>query len=319
MRQLFNLLLLLLVVSCTNVEVTQTPKIVNTEALPTAILLPSIALPSPFPSIKPTASAIPCDPFRMDFCIAEGHFILQRPIHLPANDLIDPTYAYASTANGTREPHHGVEFPNPSGTPVYAAADGTVLFAGPDKEAIYSPWANFYGDLIVIQHDNGLFTLYAHLSRIDIQAGQNVAAGNQIGEVGKTGVAIGSHLHFEVRRGNAEDYFATQNPELWLTPAKDGTDNFFGTLMMAIVDGNYQLVRYAKYTIQYYLDKPAPPVKAYYGATYAPDLLHTDENAVLGELPAGHYRIVVVSNGQRYERWVEVESRKLTQVVFVVK
>ena len=79
----------------------------------------------------------------VDYCITEGHFILQRPMHLPANDLVDETYLYGSTANGTREPHHGVEFPNQSGTPVYAAANGTVIFAGPDKEAIYSSMAKF--------------------------------------------------------------------------------------------------------------------------------------------------------------------------------
>src|SRR5215212_10458268 len=230
MKQILILLLCLTLVSCVATEVTDTPGVVNTKALPTITSLP----PPPVPSITPPVpvnTEIPCDPFVAEFCITEGHFILQRPIWPPGNDLVDSTYRYGSTANGTRDPHHGVEFPNPSGTPVHAAANGTVIFAGADEEAIYAPWGNFYGNLVVIEHNDNLFTLYAHLSQINVEEGQKVLAGEKIGEVGRTGGAIGSHLHFEVRRGKAEDYFATQNPELWLIPAKAENGNFFGVLM----------------------------------------------------------------------------------------
>jgi murein DD-endopeptidase MepM/ murein hydrolase activator NlpD len=212
-----------------------------------------------------------------------------------------------------------VEFPNPSGTPVYAAATGTVLFAGPDKEAIYGPWPNTYGNLVVLKHEHELFTLYAHLSKIDVQAGQVVGAGTQIGEVGKSGVAIGSHLHFEVRQGNVEDYFATQNPELWLIPAKDSDGHPFGTLMISFVDQDHRPIQATKFSLGYYLDRSQPPNKIYYGTTYSSDMLKGGENVGLGALSAGDYRIAVESDGQMYERWVEVESGKLTQVVFVVR
>jgi hypothetical protein len=232
---------------------------------------------------------------------------------------VDPFYRYGSTANGTRDPHHGVEFANASGTPVYAAAEGTVIFAGPDEEAIYAPWGNFYGNLVVIEHQNQMFTLYAHLSKIDTVQGQNVLAGDKIGEVGSTGGAIGSHLHFEVRRGDAEDYFATQNPELWLMPARDDTGNFLGALMLFVIDGNGNLIKSAKFAIGYYADPSQAPIRMYYASTYSSDMLIGEESAGLSELAAGHYRIVVEMNGQILERWVEVESGKLTQVVFVVK
>lgn len=293
---------------------TATPVAVNTRVIPTNTELP----PTSVSSITATTE-ISCDPFLVDFCIMDGHFILRRPIEPPANDRVDPTYRYGSTANGTREPHHGVEFPNKSGIPVYAAARGTVVFAGPDREAIYSPWENFYGNLVVIEHADGLFTLYAHLSKIDVRVGQEVFTTDKIGEVGKTGVAIGSHLHFEVRRGDVRDYFATQNPELWLAPAKDENGIPFGTLTISVVDQDRKLVRYAELTIRYYLDPSQRHVKSYYGTTYAPDMLNREENAALGELPAGHYRVAVKANDKVYERWVEVESGKLTQVVFVVK
>jgi hypothetical protein len=258
-----------------------------------------------------------CDPFSVDYCITDGHFILERPIHPPANDLVDETYLYGSTANGTREPHHGVEFPNSSGTPVYAAATGTVIFAGPDTSTIYAPWPNFYGNLVVIQHKDHLFTLYAHLSKIDVKVNGVVGAGTKIGEVGRTGVAIGSHLHFEVRRGNVQDYFTTQNPELWLVPAKSTNGESFGMLEISVLDEDLKPVKYAEYTIRYSPSQKV--VKSYYGITYSADMLNGEENAVLGELPAGRYRIAIERNGKVYERWVEVESGKLTQVVFVVK
>jgi murein DD-endopeptidase MepM/ murein hydrolase activator NlpD len=260
-----------------------------------------------------------CDPFRVDFCITDGQFIFERPIERPGNDLVEPAYRYGSTAGGTRDPHHGVEFSNPSGTPVHAAAQGTVLFAGPDDEAIYSPWSNFYGNLVVIEHQEGLFTLYAHLSKIDVEANQKVLAGTKIGEVGWTGGAIGSHLHFEVRRGDVEDYFATQNPELWLMPAKDIDGNAFGVLEISVVDEDGHLVQSVKFTLGYYPDPAQPPAAQLYGMPYAPDLLTGSESAVFSELQPGQYRIAIEVNGQILERWVEVQSGRRTQVVFVVK
>jgi murein DD-endopeptidase MepM/ murein hydrolase activator NlpD len=231
---------------------------------------------------------------------------------------VDVSYRYGSTADGTRDPHHGVEFPNASGTAVHASADGTVLFAGPDEEAIYSPWPNFYGNLVVIEHDDSLFTLYAHLSKVDVSPGQKVFTGEKLGEVGKTGGAIGSHLHFEVRRGEAEDYFATENPELWLVPAKDAVGRPFGTLMISVLDEENNLIKIAKISLEYSPALSHPPASFYYGTTYAPEMLSGDENAVWGDLSAGHYRIAVEMNGQIYNRWVEVQSGRLTQVVFVV-
>jgi hypothetical protein len=314
MKCLLTFIFLFFLASCANIEITKQPVVINTEAIPTNTFLP----PTSFPTITPTPE-IQCDPFSVDYCITEGHFIFQRPIHPPANDLVDETYLYGSTANGTREPHHGVEFPNKSGTPVYAVANGTVIYAGPDSAASYSPWPNFYGNLVVLQHKDGLFTLYAHLLKIDVEAGGVVGAGTEVGEVGRTGVAIGSHLHFEVRSGEAGNYFATENPELWLIPAKDANGQPFGTLTVSVVDEDRRLVKYAEYTIRYFPGPSPKQVKSHYGITYPADMLNRQENAALGELSAGRYRIAIERNGKVYERWVEVESGKLTQVVFVVK
>jgi murein DD-endopeptidase MepM/ murein hydrolase activator NlpD len=265
-----------------------------------------------------TATQVTCDPFAVDFCITEGHFIFQNPIFLPDNTFVDTTYRYGSTQNGTREPHHGVEFLNKFGTPIHAAGDGVVQFAGPDKEALYSPWTNFYGNVIVIHHANEMYTLYAHLSKIEVQEGAEVKAGDLIGEVGQSGVAIGSHLHFEVRMGgDGKNYFSTQNPELWLVPNKEETGESLGAISFSILNKNSNF-QFVEFTARYFREKNGTKIKSHYIVTYPHEMALGEENAGLGDLPPGYYYVALKSNGQIFERWVEVESGKLTQVVFVV-
>lgn len=88
--------------------------------------------------------------------------------------------------------HNGVDLAAPWGTPVVAAQSGKVRFAS---------WRGGYGLLVVLDHEGGGETRYAHLSRIAVQAGQRVADGQTVGFVGATGNATGPHLHFETRAG----------------------------------------------------------------------------------------------------------------------
>lgn len=90
--------------------------------------------------------------------------------------------------------HEGIDIAAPSGTPIVAAAAGTVIYTG---------WLGGYGNLVVIDHGNGLATAYAHESGIVVGQGQSVAQGQVIGYVGSTGNATGSVLHFEVRVNGA--------------------------------------------------------------------------------------------------------------------
>ncbi len=321
MNRVFTFLLIFtFLASCASVQTTQTPPTFIPTLFvfePTFTFVPPSAMVTPV-VLTSTATPEVCDPFAVDYCISEGRFIFQRPIKLPANASIDRTYTYASTANGRREPHHGVEFLNKFGTPVYAAGDGVVVFAGLDSNAVYSPWPNFYGNVIVIGHADDLYTLYAHLSKINVEVNQKVFAGVPIGEVGQSGAAIGPHLHFEVRHGNVENYFSTMNPQLWLIP-NNGSNGRLGVLQISILDQKHHLIRHAEFTATYSADKIQSTNTTFFGATYSADMLSGDENAVLGDLVPGYYRIAFKYNGQLYERWVEVESGKLTQVVFVVK
>lgn len=80
------------------------------------------------------------------------------------------------------------------GTPIHAAADGTVIIARNN-----GAWNGGYGNYVVISHGNGTETLYAHMTHAIVAAGQSVSSGQTIGYVGTTGLATGPHLHFEVR------------------------------------------------------------------------------------------------------------------------
>jgi len=86
--------------------------------------------------------------------------------------------------------HSGLDFAAPTGTPIHAAAAGTVSFVG-NKSG--------YGRVVEIRHGNGLMTRYAHMSRWQAKKGDKVVAGDVIGAIGSTGRSTGPHLHFEVR------------------------------------------------------------------------------------------------------------------------
>jgi murein DD-endopeptidase MepM/ murein hydrolase activator NlpD len=107
--------------------------------------------------------------------------------------------------------HAGLDFSAPTGTPIYATADGEVQIAGFNTDG--------YGNKVVINHGYGFQTLYAHMVRVIANVGQSVKRGEVIGYVGSTGKSTGSHLHYEViKRGTKVDpvyYFYND-----LTPAQ---------------------------------------------------------------------------------------------------
>lgn len=87
--------------------------------------------------------------------------------------------------------HLAIDIATATGAPIYAADSGVVVFSGWDS--------NGYGNVIMIDHQNGYHTLYAHLSSLNVRCGSNAAQGNVIGYAGSTGNSTGPHLHFEVR------------------------------------------------------------------------------------------------------------------------
>ena len=108
----------------------------------------------------------------------------------PGYSRISSTFGYRNAPlAGASTNHKGVDFAAPTGTPIYAAAAGTVTSAGYSGKA---------GNLIIINHGNGLLTYYMHCNTIFVSAGQKVSKGQNIGQVGTTGNSTGPHLHFQV-------------------------------------------------------------------------------------------------------------------------
>jgi murein DD-endopeptidase MepM/ murein hydrolase activator NlpD len=110
--------------------------------------------------------------------------------------MLTSDYGYRSVAVGSSN-HKGIDIAGTYGSDVCAADGGTATFA--------QYWdGSGYGKIIMIEHDNGDVTYYAHLSEILVSAGDKVAQGDVIGKMGNTGNVSGTHLHFEVRPNGGE-------------------------------------------------------------------------------------------------------------------
>ncbi len=269
-------------------------------------------------SVTPTfgLSTLPdCD---SDGCAIPWAGVLERPIGPEDEDRIDLSYPYGSTQNGTLDPHHGVEFYNLQGTPVYAAASGIVVYAGQDDLTVIGPYTGFYGNVVILQHpdilqDQNLFTLYAHLSQVDVKAGQKISVGDRLGRVGSTGAADGPHLHFEVRLGE-NDYAHTTNPVLWLKPKTNPeTDLQEGLVAGYLLDRSGQPLSRFNLSLDR-LSADGTVEKRYYLQTYYPVGLNgyptLNENFVQPDLLPGTYRLVYVV-GTLYEMEFELAAGEM--------
>lgn len=224
--------------------------------------------------------------------LIQDHYVFKRPFDLQYGTYWARSYSYGSTDNGTRPIHHGLDFPNVMGVPILAAAPGVVYYAGDDiTSALYGPQPNYYGNVIVIEHPfldadgEKVYSLYGHLSRIEVKTGQKVKVGDEIGLVGSEGVALGAHLHFEVRVGRPTDYGATRNPELWIIPYPGA-----GVLAGRVMDLSGNLVL----GVQVQIQSPSVSLAAY---SYADDSVNPDpyfgENYVIPDLQEGWYNVFI--------------------------
>lgn len=288
----------------------------NFTPIPTVVLVTNTPLPTntametPFP--QDTATAIPpteisatdtplpsatTAPTEITVLEQVDHYWFARPIAQEGDNVhwVDRTYPYGGTQFGAREVHLGVEFVNSRFTSVYAVADGTILFADQDNAIQFGSERDYYGNVVVIEHSRlspeglPLYTLYGHLQDIRVEEGQPIAAGELIGRVGDSGVAIGPHLHFEVRVGDVYDYHNTRNPDLWIQPYPNygtlagrvtGADNPYGIVLQVRSD---QIQR-ETYT---------------YGGDRANSDPAWNENFTLGDLPAGNYEVYVSNDNGR--------------------
>ncbi|MCP4419190.1 MAG: peptidoglycan DD-metalloendopeptidase family protein [Chloroflexi bacterium] len=269
---------------------------------------------APTATALPTASPIPSPtPPHLRYTSAEEHYRFWRPIREGETNWTDKVYPYGGTRGGTLRPHHGVEFYVPAGTEVMAVADGNVRFVGSDSEQIFSSESNFYGNLVIIEHDaplNGqpVFTLYGHLSELLVVEGQHLFMQQVIARSGATGVADGAHLHFEVRVGD-NSYNNTRNPRLWLYPFPDQ-----GVVVGRVYNSAGELLPEVTIT----LSPTNGNNHSHTTTSYAMGNLNSDplwqENFVIDDVGTGNYKATVQIGDVRVTQEISVQPYRTTFV-----
>jgi murein DD-endopeptidase MepM/ murein hydrolase activator NlpD len=161
--------------------------------------IPTSAIGGPLVPIKPPlpgASAFDRQLYGVDIARAKvnryNHVLADVPVRKPVEymDITSPFGIRRDPFLGTPAMHTGIDLRGEVGKSVHATADGTVKNAG---------WDGGYGNLVEIDHGNGISTYYGHLSQIDVTVGQIIHAGQIIGKIGSTGRSTGPHLHYETR------------------------------------------------------------------------------------------------------------------------
>lgn len=256
-------------------------------------------------------------PFRVPLSLhPDDHYWLIRPIPSGRRNFDLEWYPYGNNVLlpewGPYRVHHGVDFPNETGTPILAAGSGTVIYAGPlpsNRDGV-----NYYGNTVIIRHDwqwlgQQVFTLYAHTLELFVAVGDRVQQGQLIAGVGASGEVSGPHLHLEVRVGQ-NHYNSTRNPMLWLAPYEG-----WGTLAGRFVDSRGRMIPGALITIE----ATNANVTRRIQRTYAGNSVVADEiwreNFVVADLPAGRYRVLLAVAGQTFQRHIDVEPGRTNFMV----
>jgi len=246
---------------------------------------------------------------------SESHFWLAKPLPGGGRFLVNDTFPYGSDGNGRYLLHNGVDSAEDMGTPVLAAADGLVVYAGPDAEAWFGWRCDWYGHLVLIQHDftwfdQPVYTLYGHVLGLTVETGQRVAQGQQVAEIGVGGAATNPHLHFEVRVGS-NTFGATRHPMLWVDP---GTTR--GMLVGRLVDENGRPWQGVTVTL---IDGRGEELQFLNTWTYLDDpdhLINPDEgyaeNFVFPDLLPGSYELFAKVQDVEYRQPVEIVVGQLS-------
>ncbi len=274
------------------------------DATATAAAMPTV---TPTPSPAPAFSGAVGEGEAVEGVMVDApapYFTFGRPF-APANETrASRFYPYGTTADGAYLLHHGVDIGNAMGTPVLAIADGEVVFAGLDLDPDrWGPQPDFYGRLVVLRHPQTvdglpLFSLYGHVSETTVAVGQAVARGDTIARVGSAGVALGPHLHLEVRVGpSPADYGRTRNAELFLAPLAG-----HGTIVGRVVDAAGRPI--SGITLGLYAVE-ASGQERWVGqsTTYPPRNVNPspafEENFLFADTPAGRYVVSAIVAGRR--------------------
>lgn len=246
-----------------------------------------------FPTPAPEPVSLWRDPlYQAPWALAPfDHFFFIRPIAADKVNWPLPDYRYGGVFFRSDIVHTGIDIPTPKGIPVIAAGAGKVVWADYGLYLGTGKPNDPYGLAITIQHDFGyhgkkLYTVYAHLDRIDVVTGQRVETGEQIGAVGTTGATTGPHLHFEVRLED-NSFYSTRNPELWLAPPQNS-----GVLVGKLYNTNGSILSGQAVNVRSLETRRKWTVFAYGDTIVTPDEYY-NENVVLSDLPAGDFQLQI--------------------------
>ncbi len=311
---------------------TSSPTLVPVEALnaesfrgtptptPTPTNMP-ILRPTPEPVVIPAVKGRIWANFAPAPAEVADHYWLENPFAPGTGGrFASALYPFGTTAGGKYLLHHGVDMGGNLGTRLLAGAAGEIVHAGPDSELVLGPYPNFFGNAVVIRLDQRLstpngeqdvFALYGHMNQVAVEVGQRVETGDVVGYVGMTGIALGPHLHLEVRVGN-NDYSSTVNPWLWLKPFPG-----LGTLAVRVVaaDGStWQAARLSLYQLTRDGANWVRTVTTYLDAeNIGPDPAW-GENGAMGDLSAGTYVVAGKINGEAVEAQFVINPGQTTFV-----
>lgn len=264
--------------------------------------------PAPVSAWRPPLYEIPWVPTEQD------HFFFTRPI--AADEVNWPLADYRYGGSFMEDVvHTGIDIPVPLDTPVLATGPGKVVWAGYglyylNADRLDDP----YGIAVSIKHDFGyggqqLYTIYGHMSDVLVVKGQHVEAGDIIGKVGTTGLTTGPHVHLEVRL-KKNNYFGSRNPELWLSPPQG-----YGVLVGRVMSANGHVLESQVVQVHSYSTGQNWEVKSYSPGSTNSDPYYR-ENVVMGDLPAGHYRIWINYNNKVYSQDIEIRQGLVTYFTF---
>lgn len=286
-----------------------TDTLTSTLAITAVVLATPTATPTPIPRTVPVPADWP------DYRQASDHFWFARPFGRGFETWGSHYYPFGTNAGGQYFWHFGVDIQNPQNTPILAVGDGIVVHAGPDNIKQLGPWPDFYGQAVMIEHTRRLdgqpvYTLYGHVSQTLVSVGQRVKTGDPIARVGQLGVALGPHLHLEVRVGG-NTYFDAHNPDLWVRP-----DPGYGVIAGRVVDYQNYFVPQQLVTL-HRAETPAEFWRQTF--TYPDNVVKSDsgfgETFAFSDVPAGNYVLKTTVDGRQLIVPVRVTNQSTSFVL----
>lgn len=285
------------------------------------------ATPSGPPTLTPTPTSTPTPIPRTEradnapnYSLAESHFWFTRPYSDTYATWGSQFYPYGTNNDGNYLWHHGIDIQNPDGIPILAVGDGQAVFAGADEQQVVGPQPDFYGQAVIIRHNQTIdiantekrpvYTLYGHVSQVLVQEGESVVTGQPIALTGQEGVALGPHLHLEVRL-DQNTYLQTQNPDLWVRP-----DPGYGVIAGRVVDTNGFYVPQQLIT----LHRAETPNNFWRQTRTYPDHRYTfdpqlGETFTFADVPTGAYIVKTTFDGRNYSFPVTVTNQALSFIL----